>query len=68
MKSVVGRRKFAPNPSEERWTPAFPVSNKGKKQAAWRQKNYCYVCVAKKATAAKLKMERVVFNALAKQL
>jgi hypothetical protein len=25
MRNVVGRRKFAPNPSEERWKPAFPV-------------------------------------------
>jgi hypothetical protein len=49
MKNAVGRRKFAPNPSEERWTPAFPVSDNGKNQAALGQKNYCYVCVAKQA-------------------
>jgi hypothetical protein len=48
MRNVVGRRKFAPNPWEERWTPAFPVSSNRKNQQAPGQNNYCYVCVAKK--------------------
>ena len=53
MKNAVGRRKFAPNPWEERWTPAFPISEKGKNQAICGQKNYCYVCVANKPTSSK---------------
>ena len=28
MKNVVGRRKFAPNLSEEMWMLAFPVGSK----------------------------------------
>ena len=47
MKNVAGPRKFAPNPSEEMWMLAFPVGSKRKNQFARRQKNYCYVCVAK---------------------
>jgi hypothetical protein len=30
MRNAVGRRKFATNPSEERWTPAFPVRSERK--------------------------------------
>ena len=47
MRNAVGRRNSAPNPWEERWTPAFPVSSNRKNQKASGQNNYCYVCVAK---------------------
>lgn len=53
MKNVVGRRKFAPNPSEEMWMLAFPVGSKRKNQKASGQNNYCYVCVAKTRPLAK---------------
>jgi hypothetical protein len=66
MKNVVGRRKFAPNPSEEMWMLAFPVGSKRKNQRARRQKNYCYVCVAKGSGGA-AKVERAVLSTLTRK-
>jgi hypothetical protein len=63
MRNAVARRKFAPNLSEERWTPAFPVSGNRKNQQASGQNNYCYVCVAKtRAFRAALARIRTSFD------